>query len=175
MIATITFDLVASLILATEGGAPWTESARYAVRLGEIKTCTTAATTTTSAPGRVWVGIDAQVKANDDKLFVTARDFSLVSAGMILDARHVNPPLLPGCLPLLAPTQLSPKATTHGFVLFEMPASWKSSREALVLAYRPTRWGGARRLEIRIPRCLDACPDTPAPATRKKVHGSDRK
>src|SRR4030095_9634512 len=90
-------------------------------------------------------------------LFITARDFSLERGGIILQARHIDPPELARCTPLLVPKQLTPKQTVRGFVLFELPASFTTG-DPLVLAFRPTRWGGSARAEFRVPTCFDNCP-----------------
>ena len=38
---------------------------------------------------------------------------------------------------------------------------------AIVLSYKPTRWGGARRVEVPIRECLDACPEAAASRASK--------
>lgn len=142
-------------------GDGWIETARYGLRLSGAKGCGPR-----PASGRMWVGVDARVRTKDGDLFVTARDFSLENGGVILLPRHIDRPLLPGCFPLLSPSALRAKQSVRGFVLFEMPVAWTSGRDPIVLAYRPTRWGGARRIEARIPPCLDACADTPSTSRR---------
>jgi hypothetical protein len=109
----------------------------------------------------VWVAAEAHVRTKDRELFVTARDFSLERGGIILQARHVELPLLPHCLPLLQPSRLRARQSVRGYVLFDLPVAWTAASEPLLLVYRPTRWGGAQRIESRISPCLDACADTP--------------
>jgi hypothetical protein len=70
----------------------------------------------------------------------------------------MNPPPLPGCRPLLSATRLRPGETVAGFALFEVPKSFRTTtKDPIVLSYKPTRWGGARRAEVPIPECFDAC------------------
>jgi hypothetical protein len=45
-----------------------------------------------------------------------------------------------------------------GFALFEVPKRFRTKTDdPIVLSYKPTRWGGARRVEVPLPECLDAC------------------
>ena len=80
---------------------------------------------------------------------------------MILNARYVNQPLLAGCQPLLPARSLRVGESLAGFALFEVPKSFRTKTEdPIVLSYKPTRWGGARRVEVPIRECLDACPES---------------
>jgi len=65
-----------------------------------------------------------------------------------------------GAVGVLAATSLRAQQSVGGFVLFEIPTAWTTERTSLVLAYRPTRWGGAQRIEARISSCFDTCADT---------------
>jgi hypothetical protein len=137
------------------------DTGQYELRFEEIRTCSPPgppAVPGKPATQRIWVGAAIQARARINELFVTARDFSLERGGVIVQARHVDPPELPRCKPLLPAKQLSAQQSTRGFVLFELPPSFRTGSEPLVLAYRPTRWGGGPRAEFRIPACLDSCP-----------------
>jgi hypothetical protein len=136
----------------------WLEGARYGLRIEGVRGC---AAGPRPPSGKMWVGAEAHVRTKDEGLFVTARDFSLQRGGVILQARYVELPLLQRCLPLLQPSRLRARQSARGFVLFELPVAWTAAREPFVLVYRPTRWGGAQRIEARIAPCLDAC-DTPS-------------
>jgi hypothetical protein len=104
------------------------------------------------------VGAYFTVEAKLPGVFVSARDLELHRGGVILSATFVNPPPLPGCRPPLASKRLKPGETISGFALFEVPRSFRvRTDDPIVLSYRPTRWGGARRAEVPIPECLDAC------------------
>ena len=94
-------------------------------------------------------------------MFVSARDLELRRGGVILNARYINQPLLPGCKPLLPAKQLRIGEDVSGFALFEVPKSFRTTTDdPIVLSYKPTRWGGARRVEVPIRECLDACAES---------------
>jgi hypothetical protein len=91
-------------------------------------------------------------------MFVTARDLELRRGGVILSATLANIPSLPGCKPLLPAKRLRPGEALSGFALFEVPRAFRATTpDPIVFSYRPTRWGGARRAEVPIPECFDAC------------------
>lgn len=132
------------------------ESQRYDVEIDRMVRCQPAAAP--SAGDRVWVGFAVSVRSKTKGLFVTARDFSLEKHGIVLQPRHVNPPLLEGCLPLLRQKQLDANSEPNqGFVLFEVPARFRNDDVPLTLAYQPTRWGGAARVALAVPSCLERC------------------
>jgi len=160
---------------ATTADAPGVETAHYELFFDGIKKCDPTADSSTA--GRVWMGAAIRARAKVNEFFVTAQDFTLEKGGIAVTARHVNPPGLPNCLPLLQPASLRAKQTARGFVLFEVPARLRTKDAPLTLAYRPRRWGGARRVEFVIPPCLDAC-DAPVAdeksgkTFRGRSHGS---
>jgi hypothetical protein len=137
------------LFLLAASDAQRVETPLFELRLEEIRSCGDGS----------WLGVAVRARAKSNEMFVTARDFSLEKGGVILQGRHVDPPRLPRCSPLLSPKELRANQSLRGFVLFEVPASFRRGDVPLVLAYHPTRWGGARRVEFRVPACLDTCPD----------------
>ena len=163
MSGPLAFQVALGLWLAASSGAKppeqKAESQRYDVQLDRAVRCQPAAG---SANGdRIWVGFAVRVRSRTKGLFVTARDFSLEKQGIVLQPRHVNPPLLDGCLPLLRQKQLDANSDPNqGFVLFEVPARFRNDAVPITLAYQPTRWGGAARVELSVPSCLDRC-DSP--------------
>jgi hypothetical protein len=138
------------------------DTGQYELKLEEIRTCESAPATTDPAgkpaTRRIWVGAAVHTRAKVNELFITARDFSIERGGVIVQAKHVDPPALARCKPLLQAKQLRPQQSVRGFVLFEMPPSFTTGPDPIVLAFRPTRWGGAARAEFKIPSCLDSCP-----------------
>ena len=107
-----------------------------------------------------WVGAYFSVEARQPSVFVSPRDLELRRGGVILRARYTNQPLLSGCQPLLPAKQLKNGESSSGFALFEVPKSFRiKTEDPIVLSYRPTRWGGARLVEVPIRECLDACPE----------------
>ena len=153
----------------------WTENKQYKFRLERIASCgapaatmgpaqPTAAGASSAFKGETtWVGALFSVQAKDDTVFVSPRDLELRRGGDILAARHINQPLLPGCKPLLPIKQLGVGEDVSGFALFEVPKSFRTTTaDPIVLSYKPTRWGGSRRVEVPIRECLDVCPESSA-------------
>ena len=160
----------------------WTENKQYKFRLERVAACGAPSATLgpaqpTAAPisafrgETTWVGALFTVEAKDKAVFVSPRDMELRRGGVILNARHINQPLLPGCKPLLAPKPLKVGENISGFALFEVPRSFRTTTDdPIVLSYKPTRWGGARRVDVPIRECLDACPESP-PRRSSKTSG----
>jgi hypothetical protein len=151
----------------------WSENRQYKFRFERIAACGRAAESAgpaqqpaAGAPGQLrgetsWVGAFFSVEAKQPQVFVTPRDLELRRGGVILSARHINQPLLEGCAPLLPAKALQPGESVAGFALFEVPKSFrKTTDDPIVLSYRPTRWGGSRRVEVPVRECLDACPES---------------
>jgi len=157
----------------------WSENRMYNFRLERVAACGEAAPTLgpaqPPAAGAVtklrgessWVGALFSVQAKDPKVFVTPRDVELRRGGVILNARHINQPLLADCTPLLTAKLLRAGESVSGFALFEVPKTFRTKTDdPIVLSYRPTRWGGARKVDVPIRECLDACPETSKTAGR---------
>ena len=149
----------------------WSESTVYRFRLERIEPCGVGDVRGALKGDVSWVGAYVTVEAKQPKVFASPRDVELRRGGVILPATFVGPPDLPGCKPLLKGTRLKPGETAAGFALFEVPKNFRiTTDDPIVLSYRPTRWGGARRAEVPIPECFDACarpwrqPETEAPA-----------
>lgn len=139
----------------------WSESKLYRFRVERIESCGPAPTGTPSRfKGETsWVGVFFTVEAKEPEVYVSPRDIELRRGGVILSSSHAPPPTLPDCKPTLTAKRLRPGESVAGFALFEVPGSFrKRTDDPIVISYRPTRWGGARRAEVPIPECLDACP-----------------
>lgn len=134
----------------------WAESKLYKFRLERIEPC--GAAPASALRGEVsWVGAFFSVEAKD-RLFVSPRDIELRRGGVTLPATYTHRPKVAGCKPALVAKQLRAGERLAGFALFEVPKAFRvNTQDPIVLSYRPTRWGGARRAEIPIPECLDAC------------------
>jgi len=161
----------------------WTENKIYRFRLERIAACGAPAATLgpaqPTAPTAVgtlrgdtsWVGAFFRVEAKQPAVFVSPRDLDLRRGGVILNAKHINQPLLSGCEPLLPAKSLKAGENVAGFALFEVPKGFRvKTEDPIVLSYKPTRWGGARRVEVPIRECLDACPEL-ASAKASKTAG----
>jgi hypothetical protein len=153
----------------------WTENKTYRFRFERIAACGApvpslgpAQPPATGAAANLrgeasWVGAYFSVQAKEPSVFVSPRDLELRRGGVILNARYTNQPLLAGCQPLLPAKQLKNGESSRGFALFEVPKSFRiKTEDPIVLSYRPTRWGGARQVEVPIRECLDACPEPSA-------------
>jgi hypothetical protein len=82
---------------------------------------------------------------------------TLEADGVILQTIDPTIPLGPGCGPALRPRSLAARQSARGLVFFDVSPEFRASQSAMILAYRPTRWGGAGRLEVKLPGCLEAC------------------
>ena len=151
----------------------WSENRLYKFRFERVAACGAAAQALgpaqpTAAGGgnplrgeSSWVGAFFRVQAKEPSVFVTPRDLELRRGGVILAAKYINQPVLSGCQPLLPATRLRAGEIASGFALFQVPKSFRTTTDdPIVLSYRPTRWGGARRVEVPIRECLDACGET---------------
>lgn len=135
----------------------WSENQLYRFRLERIEPCGAGAAGTLRGE-TTWLGAFFTVQAKEPEFFVSPRDLELRRGGVILSATFVNAPTLPGCKPLLQAKRLRAKETVSGFAVFEVPKDFRvKTANPIVVVYRPTRWGGARRAEVPIPECLDAC------------------
>jgi hypothetical protein len=135
----------------------WSENRRYKFRLERIEAC--GAGPARALRGDVsWVGAFFTVEAREPELFVSPRDLEMRRGGVILGGTFVETSDLRGCKPVLVPKRLRAGETISGFALFEVPRDFRvPTKDPIVISYRPTRWGGARRAEVPVPECLDAC------------------
>lgn len=170
------------------GAGKWSENRMYRFRLDRISACGSASDTLGPARpsaaggagrlrgGSSWVGAFFRVEAKEPSVFVTPRDLELRRGGIILNARYIDQPLLPGCQPLVAAKSLRAGDGLEGFALFEVPRSFRTpTADPIVLSYKPTRWGGARRVEVPIRDCLDACPESSARSGKTAGRSPTRK
>jgi hypothetical protein len=157
----------------------WSENRLYKFRLERMAACGPAAQALGPAQPAAggggnpvrgeasWVGALFTVQAKQPSVFVSPRDLELRRGGVILAAKYINQPVLAGCAPLLPARRLRAGEGATGYALFEVPRSFRTRTEdPIVLSYRPTRWGGARRVEVPIRECLDACPEVRKTAAR---------
>jgi len=132
----------------------WQENPTYKFRLDGFKRCGGA-----DGGQPSWLGFSVEVATKVGPLFVSPRDVSLARGGVVLEPSYLDQKPLPNCSPLLPQRQLRPGQSVRGVVLFEIPPSFKAASGPIELGYRPTRWGGAPHVEVKIPSCLDACAD----------------
>jgi hypothetical protein len=112
---------------------------------------------TSPRPPAVRLGVSVQIIAGGDEIFVSPRDVTLESGGVILQSSDPNTPLGRGCVPALRAQRVGARKSARGLVLFDVSPEFRATAATMILAYRPTRWGGAGRLEVKLPGCLEAC------------------
>lgn len=145
----------------------WIEASSYRVRLERIDACGGA------GPEGELVGPRIRYEARVDDVFFSPRDWVLQSGGIIV-ATEPAPRCNPGgtCCAQLPAQRLRKGQRIEGALIFAVPKSLRASNKPIVLAYRPTRWGGSARVEIRMPTCLDTCGES---ATEEKRAAPKRK
>jgi hypothetical protein len=170
---------------AIVGKGRWSENLLYRFRLESVAPCGAASPGIASAqrPATVgsgqfrgetsWVGAFFSVEAKQ-RFLVSPRDLELSRGGVILNAARVNQPLPAGCEPRLPNKTLRAGESLRGFVLFEVPKRFRTrTDDPIVFSYRPTRWGGARKVDVPIGECFDACKESPV-AQAAKTAGRSR-
>ena len=144
--------------LALDAGlGGWIESASYKFKVSGVTPCAlpgpvrsashdgSAESVPEDRPLRV--GVTVHVFAKFDELFVAGRDVTIEKDGVIIRP-EIDPKPSAGCSPLLEPRTLRHDQVASGVVVFQVPdeAFVRSS----VIAYEPTRWGGAPRVQVRV-------------------------
>ena len=102
-----------------------------------------------SAPSHnesVVIGALVEITAKG-RLSISPRDMQLASGGIIFYGSIDDKRRLPGCTPLLKRSMIQNDGVAKGYVLFDVPLPEPRSLE---LTYRPTRWGGATPVRVRI-------------------------
>jgi hypothetical protein len=132
----------------------WVESSAYKFRVTDVVRCADPAPGETVPEDRkVRVGAFIQVFSKFDQFFLTPRDVTLEKGGVILDSeRNAKPG--PECKPLLEPMRVMHDQTRGGVVVFQVPD--ESFLKDGVVAFNPTRWGGAPRVEVKVAEVVAA-------------------
>jgi hypothetical protein len=143
----------------------WVEGKALRFRVTAIRDCGSAAA---GRSALTQVAFAVHVIAGAGEVFVSPRDITLEGGGVILQTIGARAPLVERCGKVLTAQRLPARQSVEGLVVFAVSPEFRSGPD-LTLAYRPTRWGGAGRLLVRVPRCLEACkerrPINPAAAT----------
>jgi hypothetical protein len=134
------------------GVGEWVESTAYKFKVTAIQRCAEPASPGTGdaspPPDRpLRVGVAVHVFAKYDELFVAARDVTIEKDGVIIQP-EVNPKPSAGCAPLLEPRSMRHDQINSGVVVFQLPD--ESFARTGIVAYKPTRWGGAPRVEVKL-------------------------
>ena len=133
----------------------WVEGKTLRFRVDAIRSCGVSSTAVGTALARV--AFTVQIIAGPGEIFVSPRDVTLEAGGVILQTVIAPGPLGNHCGNVLMPKRLPARQSMKGRVVFEVSPEFKAGKTDLILAYRPTRWGGAGRLEVKVPACLEAC------------------
>jgi hypothetical protein len=132
----------------------WVETSAFKFKVRNVVRCADP------APGepvpedrKVRVGAVVDVFSKYDDFFLTPRDVTLEKSGVILASERGAKPG-PECKPLLEPQRLTHDQTQGGVVVFQVPD--ESFLKDGVVAFKPTRWGGAPRVEIKVSEVVAA-------------------
>jgi hypothetical protein len=127
---------------------PPLETPMYQFKVQEVKRCEAAAPQTDAAPSPLLIGLRVQVTAKVDQLPAFGRDITLEGGGVVYRSALPSPPGS-RCTPLLGPKQLHANQDVSGFAVFTIPAD--VNLRGLTIAFQPTRWGGAPRVQMPLP------------------------
>lgn len=136
------------------GLGEWVDGKTLRFRVDAISSCGVAAA---GRPARARVAFSVHIIAGAEEVFVSPRDVTLEAGGVILQTIDARAPLGNRCSNVLTARRLPARQSVKGLVIFEVSPEFKAGQASLTLAYRPTRWGGAGRLEVKVPTCLEAC------------------
>jgi hypothetical protein len=134
----------------------WVESPSFKFKVTSVATCADvdigrdegkdAAAPAIPEDRPVRVGVTVHVLSTYDGLFVSGRDVSFEKDGVIVRSEIDARPSA-GCIGLLESTTLKHDETASGVVIFQLPD--QAFARTGTIAFQPTRWGGAPRLEVR--------------------------
>lgn len=99
------------------------------------------------ADRRVRVAAKVAILSKYDSFFLSARDVTLEKGGVVIESEPA-PKTSGACAPLLEPKRLAHDETATGYVVFQVPD--ETFVQGGVVAFQPTRWGGAPRTEIKL-------------------------
>jgi hypothetical protein len=144
--------------LALDAGlGGWIESAAYKFKVSGVAPCALPASLRSASndgsaesvpedrPLRI--GVTVHVAAKFDEFFAAGRDVTIEKDGVIIRP-EVNPKPSAGCTPLLEPRTLRHDQVAGGVVVFQVPD--EAFVRSGIIAYEPTRWGGAPRVQLRV-------------------------
>ncbi len=140
----------------------WAQSPMYKFRVTSVRRCeqnrsaATAPSVAARTSSKLRLGISVEVVANIDDLFVASRDATIEHEGVIVASVIELEPAGP-CTPAFSPQMLKKGQRASGFVAFDVPD--EAFARAAMVAFKPTRWAGATHTAVKLPECLDACPE----------------
>jgi hypothetical protein len=147
--------------LGGAGPGTWLEGDLYRLRVSGTRRCRARSSDPDGGVGQTYLGAEVEIVSRVDRLLVAPHDLSLESDGVILQASAVGHALL-GCAPPLAVREVRRGKSARGIVMFEIPPGFNMGTLGPTLWYQPTRWGGAKRTQIKLPPCVPDCARAPA-------------
>jgi hypothetical protein len=145
----------------------WLEGSGFRFRVDSIRDCGRELTRGARSASLHLLAFEIRIVAGQKEVFASPRDVTLESGGIILQPELHTPSVGKPCSPQWTPQRLLPRRMLRALLLFAVPPDFIASGKDPMLAYRPTRWGGAGRLEVRVPSCLDHCaPAKPRPEAK---------
>lgn len=132
----------------------WVEASAYKFKVASVMRCADPLPGESVPEDRkVRVGAFVEVFSKFDQFFLTPRDVTLEKGGVILSSeREVKTSA--ECQPLLSPQHVQHDQARGGVVVFQVPD--ESFLKDGVVAFKPTRWGGAPRVEIKVSEVMAA-------------------
>jgi hypothetical protein len=124
------------------------ETSAYKFSVTRVERCADAPAGEKVPPDRpVRLGVSVDVFSKYDQFFLSARDITLEKAGVVIESELAPKPSA-GCSALLPTKKLEHDQNEKGIAVFQVPD--ESFARGGVVAYKPTRWGGAPRVEIQV-------------------------
>jgi hypothetical protein len=124
------------------------ETTAYKFRVTRVERCADAPAGEKVPPDRpVRLGVNVDVFSKYDAFFLSARDITLEKAGVVIES-EMSPKPSAGCSSLLPTKHLAHDQSERGVAVFQVPD--EAFARGGVVAYKPTRWGGAPRVEIKV-------------------------
>jgi hypothetical protein len=96
---------------------------------------------------RVRVAAKVAVVSKYDEFFLSGRDVTLEKNGVIVKS-ETTAKAAKECSPLLEQKRMNHDETAAGFVVFQVPD--ETFVQGGIVAFKPARWGGAPRTEIKL-------------------------
>lgn len=124
------------------------ETSAYKFSVTRVERCADAPAGEKVPPDRpVRVGVSVDVFSKYDAFLLSSRDITLEKAGVVIES-EMSPKPSAGCSALLPTKHLQHDQNETGVAVFQVPD--ESFAKGGVVAYKPTRWGGAPRVEIQV-------------------------
>jgi hypothetical protein len=131
----------------------WIDGGSFRFRVDEIVDCGDRST-----PSHRLLAFKLRIVAGAREIFVSPHDITLEASSVILQTEHSDLALAKRCEPRLTAQRLSSRKQVAASAIFAVsPEFAATAAPLLLLVYRPTRWGGAGRLEVQVPACLAHC------------------